>query len=487
MSFVPGSPSVARGVAISTGAQLGARGIHFLLNVVSSLALIRYLSPEGYGELVLVYTMTSLIGLISDFGLFKLAVREASRDGDAEGRVIGTTVVARLLLSLLAAGATQIFLAVMGATSEIRLAAGVFSLMFVTEALLTVVVSFHIRLEQQYEAFVRVAGELIETILILWLISRGAGLVPIVAAPVIGGLVAVSAAWLLATRRAGIRPAFGFGQLKYLLREALPIGPALIIAAIYLKLGAFGLILLRPTREVGLFGAAFQPIEYLLLASAVLINVLFPVLVRYEKSDKAKFVHTYQRGAEALVAALLPTAVLLTASGPAIVRFAFGADYLEAASPLVVLAWALPLLVISVWNGFLLLALDRQIITFRYQAVALAAGLAAHAVLIPTLGLVGAALGTLATALVVSTLSTAAVVATGASQGLWLRLGRIMVANALLIAVYTSLHHAGLSWWVAAVVAGSLYPIWLLVLRVVSVASLRGLTRRPVTEPRGLR
>ena len=55
----------------------------------------------------------------------------------------------------------------LGASAELLAAAAVISLLYFTEAGLSVVIVFHVRVQQQYEAFVRVVIELIETTLVL--------------------------------------------------------------------------------------------------------------------------------------------------------------------------------------------------------------------------------------------------------------------------------------------------------------------------------
>ena len=66
-----------RGVAVSAGAQMTAKGLHFVLNIISTLAIIHYLDPGAYGQYVLVLTSTMLVGLLADFGLTKLATVES--------------------------------------------------------------------------------------------------------------------------------------------------------------------------------------------------------------------------------------------------------------------------------------------------------------------------------------------------------------------------------------------------------------------------
>ena len=81
----------------------------------------------------------------------------------------------------------------------------------------------------------------------------------------------------------------------------------------YLKLDALMLAVLRTPREVGLYGSAYQPIEYTFLAAAVVVNVAFPlVAAAYGAGDHERFALLYRRGAEALVAVMVLVPVILS-------------------------------------------------------------------------------------------------------------------------------------------------------------------------------
>src|SRR5262249_27080229 len=126
----PGAPSVAppsNGVAVSTITQAGAQGLHLVLNIVSSLALIRYLGPDGFGGYIFVAITAAYAGLGSDMGLNKLGAREIARVPRDEDRILGSVLATRLSLAVLSLALTLGALALMGATGEVLQAAAVFS------------------------------------------------------------------------------------------------------------------------------------------------------------------------------------------------------------------------------------------------------------------------------------------------------------------------------------------------------------------------
>jgi O-antigen/teichoic acid export membrane protein len=435
--------SRSRAVMVSTASQLGARGLHLALNAISTLALIRYLGPDRYGGFVQVVTVAAIGGLVSDMGLNKLGVREIARDPSSEGDVLGSVLVARLGMGVVAVALTLTVMAVLGADAEVLAAAGVISLLYFTEALLSVVIVFHVRVQQQYEAFVRVVIEAIETTTVLILIAHQASLVELVAAQVAAATIGVALALALARRRLGYLPRPRRSGASGLFREAVPVGLALLLAAVYLKIPSVLLVNLRSSAEAGLYGAAYQPIEYLLLSAAVVINVLLPMLAQSHRSSPERFGQLYQGGSEVMLAGTIPVACLMVVGGPVLVRTAFGAEFAGSAAPLRLLGLALVPMVLSFWLSVVLLSGGHQRITLAYDLLALVVTVALCFALIPSYGAAGAAMVILLSSLVVL---GCALAATRHRLGVSLRrarMGAIFVVGALALVVGHSLVTAG--------------------------------------------
>lgn len=197
---------LGRRVLVSTASQLAAKALHLLLNVISTLAIVHFLAPGAYGSYVLVATVIGLFGLVADFGLGQLAVREIAAATHSERDVIGTIIVLRLGLSAAAMVGTQLVLVAMGQPEQVRVAAAVASLLFVTNAVLTaIVVSFQVRVLQQYDAFIQIGMACLETGFILALVASHASLPMLFLPPVVGTAVGTVAAYALARRQFGDR------------------------------------------------------------------------------------------------------------------------------------------------------------------------------------------------------------------------------------------------------------------------------------------
>lgn len=471
-----------RAVAGSVFSLVAARVAHLVLNVVTTLALIRYLGPAGYGEAIVVLSVAGIFGLVGDFGLLKLGVREVARRPETASTVIGTVVALRLALGLAAGGGAQLTLLALGASSTMRLAMLVLSVSFLCEAVCSVAITFHVSLRQQYEALARVVMEAVELVVLLLLISRSAGLVGLMAAPVVGASVGTALAFVCARRRFGLRLSFAPGTARWLLRESWVVGPAALLGVAYLKVDNVVLAALRPSRDVGIYGAAYQPIEYLVLGTAVLVNVLYPLLARWYSTDHHRFVRLYQRGTDALLAATLPVPILAGFVAPPLVDAVLAPRFGPSAGVLRLLSVALVFMVLHSWQAFVLLAAGEQRAMLRCLSAALVVNAALDVALVAAFGYTGAGIATLATSALVCCWTTGAVARlTGASLARD-SLFRLAGAALALTAICALALGAGLSWWLAIMLALAGYALALLRLGVADPAVLRSLTASAATE-----
>jgi O-antigen/teichoic acid export membrane protein len=464
--------SVAAAVTVSAAAQLGSRCIHFVLNVIAGLALIRYFGPTGYGDYVFVLTYATLFGLLSDFGLSKVAVRDMSRDGAKAGSILGTAIATRIVLALAAGILAQIALTIFGVRAELRPVIAVASVLFLVDAVLGLMAVFQVRLAMQYEALVTIAIQALDTAIILTLIQLNAGLFLIVASPVISGVLGIAIAFALVRRRFPIVLSVDPSRLRQLLVDAAPIGLTTMIVVLYVKTDAVILGLLATPADVGLFGAAYKPIEYVLLALMLPINVLFPLLSRWHGQNSRQFRMLYWRGADALLVLTLPLVVLVLVAAEPIVLTLYASDFTAAATPLRILALALPLMVLSAWQGFALLAGGHQRITVAYDVAALVLNVALNLALIPAFGYIGAAITAVLTSLFVAACSwTAAARWLDVRGEAPLRVVGVVIANAV-FAVTLVLGATVLPLWAVVPLAFIAYPVWLLLSRAVTRAEI---------------
>jgi O-antigen/teichoic acid export membrane protein len=221
-------------------------------------------------------------------------------------------------------------------------------------------------------------------------------------AMLIPGVVAIAVSLIVALRLS-IRltpdttgPPSGGLTAATFFKDVFPLGAAVLISALYFRIDVYFIQQWHGFQPVGGYNAAFRLVEALRLLPAAVMAVTFPLLVQSRDINLVRrigFMLAIAGGALALVCA---------AGAPAIMPLVYGAQYAYAVPAFAVLSLALPLF-------FLNYALTHQVIGWdghrEYLAIvtmALAGNIAANIVLVPERGLVGAAIATVITEVIVT-------------------------------------------------------------------------------------
>ena len=172
------SHSVARRIAFNTLAQGIGRLGNLVLNLIAMLALVRYLGAAGYGSYIFIINFTTLFGLIGDFGISQVAVREISRHTEKANSLLTMSTTLRLGLSSLAMLICIVIINSIEASVEERLGVLLASGVFLVQALGSFNSIFQANLAMQYDSLTNFISRAVDTSLILLFIAQGRGLLP---------------------------------------------------------------------------------------------------------------------------------------------------------------------------------------------------------------------------------------------------------------------------------------------------------------------
>src|SRR4051794_21841175 len=255
--------TLSRRVAWNTGAQALARTVTLALSVVTTSLLTRHLGVSGYGVYVTVTVYLPFFVLFFDIGLTTYVVRSLSTraaSGDLFREAIGlrlalavpVTVLALALAALLYGGEDD-------ATTRNAIAIGLPMILFVTVTSATSAL-FQARLQMDRVALSEVVGQLAATALIVAVVVSGVSIYAVVAATVVGTFVNAALLLVLARRIEPVRPAVAPRRWAVLLRRALPLGLALMIATADFPAGPLPLSPPKDSDPVGLHGRPDRPV-----------------------------------------------------------------------------------------------------------------------------------------------------------------------------------------------------------------------------------
>ena len=179
-------------------------------------------------------------------------------------------------------------------------------------------------------------------------------------------------------------------------RDIFPLGAAVLISALYFRIDVYFIQQWHGFQAVGGYNAAFRLVEALRLLPAAVMAVTFPMLV--QTSD----LHLVRKIGGRLAMAGVALAAVCTLGATVIVPLIYGESYAYAAPAFAVLSLALPLFFLNYALTHQVIGWDGQRAYLAIVTLALAANITANFLLIPSQGIVGAAISTLLTEIVIT-------------------------------------------------------------------------------------
>ncbi|MFB1490693.1 MULTISPECIES: flippase [unclassified Thiocapsa] len=404
---------LVRGGFGSLALKLGSTALGFLL----AIFLARTLGPEGYGVYAFVLAIVSLLAIPTQFGLPQLVVRETAKSQAAEqwGRMRGLwrwSTLAVWLFSSLVVVLAFVGLWLFGERlNELTRSTLVFGLLLVPLIALGDLRGAalrglrHVVAGQLPEAIFR-PGLLMVFCLVVLLTAPNE---PLTAATAMSLHALASAiafalgAWLLWRARPTeltTRPTPDYAARAWTI-SAWPLALTAGLQVINAQSGVLLLGLFATPDAVGVYKVAVAVGMLIAFGLGAVNLVVMPYFARlYIQSDRVRLQRLVTQSSQAILALAVPVTLVFVLFGERFLTLTFGPDYAAGHTALSILAVG-QLVNASMGSvGILLNMTGHERDTLRGVAIAAVANVLLGFVLIPLLGLAGAALSTAATQII---------------------------------------------------------------------------------------
>jgi O-antigen/teichoic acid export membrane protein len=226
-----------------------------------------------------------------------------------------------------------------------------------------------------------------------------AGVVPIAAALSVITSVNVVIVAVLARRMIGPPGPVHWGRLR-LLRMAVPLGVASVVASLYFTIDQVLLGWLVRPRELGEYAAAVRLLSTLVVVPGFVMAAGIPALAR-TGSDRTALSRTTGMLAHWLAVTVVPAAVALIVFADPVIHLLYGPGYAQAADLLRVLMVAALCCFIAIVLGNVLLVLSIVRVMIVFNLVSLVVNVAGNLLLVPRYGVAASAWLTVVSELIV--------------------------------------------------------------------------------------
>jgi O-antigen/teichoic acid export membrane protein len=316
-----------------------------VLTILFSAALGRMLGDHDYGVMYLLTSIATFIFVVAEWSQGAILIRDAARDHEATGNLLGSALATRLVLALIGCVVAFIGMSVMGYEMHTRLMAGLLILCWIPQYLAySVGWAFRSWERMDRDAILNVTIKLAMLLTTVTCLSLGGHLTVLMLTWSIAGCVGVVMALFMYKRLHMPKIVATAATMRSLMRSGAPL--VVMSLTIFLEPVINTNILFRLTGAdvVGWYGAAWVIAGSLLAPATVLSSAMYPRL-SMALGDKVEFKRTFDRSFRIilLLAVLGGVGTYLFANVPVKIiygdKFAAAGDNLRAFAPVLVLMY----------------------------------------------------------------------------------------------------------------------------------------------------
>jgi O-antigen/teichoic acid export membrane protein len=319
---------------------ISGRMVGILIAAGTSIFFARYLGSQRFGQFSSLYAYLSLFTWLASLGIEPILTREvARRRGDA-GIIVATGMVLCSFFAVLTSG-VAIFLAPFSGYSESMQRLVVFAAvdMLLLFPLRLPAIIFQADMKQWYVVFINVARQVFWFGAIVALAKIGASLPAFVLMRLAGAVLeTILILWYSAKF---IAPPYfiDLDRLIFYLKACVPLAFSSLLASIYLRIDQVMLHNLASDRVLGDYAVAVKVSELFEMLPAALLSALFPVLATYV-NDKTRSQAFTDRVFRYMMITAGLLCVAMCVGSKIVMSLLYGPEFSQSAKLLSILVWS---------------------------------------------------------------------------------------------------------------------------------------------------
>lgn len=368
------------------------------IGAVLTIWLARYLGPDRYGQLSYAIGFVSLFGALASWGMNGILVRDLVKFPDEKNALLSSSLVLRLL------GSTLSFLLALIAIRFLRPAdivaqwlVGIIAAAMIFQSSEVIEFWFQSQVQSRYAIYCKGLAFLVLSAVKLWLILIHADLIAF-ALVFLGEYVITAVILVLVFRGTGNSLCIQwrwYPQAKRLLRESWALMLSNVAVMFYMRIDIVMLREMKGESAAGIYAAATVVSEAGYFLPAVIVASAFPAIIRYRESDPEAYRISLKKLYFVIFWLAVCVVIPLSLFSGWIISVLYGVQFQDAGLVLAIHLWASIPLFLAVASEHYLLAESMHKFIFFRSFVGAGVNVFLNILLIPRLGVIGAAFATL--------------------------------------------------------------------------------------------
>ena len=407
-------------IALNASVSSAARVVELAISLVIIGLITRFLGESGFGDYATILAFVYIFTVFADLGLYSIVVREISREGADEEKIINNALTLRMAAGLIILGSAYFVSLFFPYSSQVQIGIAITAAGFWFLSNCQVLMGLfqkYLRLDKV--ALAELAGRIIQ-LAAVWIviyypaeIFGDTPLYGIVSALALGAILNFLIILYFTSGYLKLKPRFNFSYWKYLLKQSFSLAVSAILVMIYFKLDTIFLSVMKTSESVGIYSLSYKILESLIFFPAMVVGLTMPLMSKTFSADRQKFYSIVQRTLNFLVVIIVPLVVGTLFASEKIIRLVGGAEGF-ADSPMVlnILVFAIAMIFLGALFSNVIIAANKQKFLAQIYFLGAVVNVIANFIFIPKYSYYGAAATTVLTELLVTALMIAVIIKT---------------------------------------------------------------------------
>ena len=380
------------------GWLLGGKIVNMILSFFVSLATARYLGPDNFGSINYVAAYVSFFSSITSLGLSVIVIKEISMGKEDDNEVIWTGILMRFLTAVFSTIAVIALVSITDKSDPLMVKIAILeSIAILASAFDTFMYWFQGKLLGKYTSIASVVAYIGMSLYRIYLLANNADILWFAFATSVDTLLLSLILMLCYVRENGFHPKASVRLGKSLMKQSYHYMISGLIAILYSKIDQIMLKQMLDTYSVGLYTAALTIAGLWGMIPSAFIQSVSPILYKNAEENRGMFYKRLRQSYAGIWLLNICWSLGVSIFSYWVIYLLYGKAYLGARGALVIVVWYTGITSIGSLTQVYLATENKNKYVNYFALAGLVTDVVLNALLIPKMGILGAAIATLIT------------------------------------------------------------------------------------------
>lgn len=371
--------------------------LRILSNLFIGVWVARFLGPQQYGLYSYVIAFTAIFSGIAQLGLGNIVVRELVSKPSDRDNYIGTAFWLKMLGAVIVIIIVSIILplTIDNSTTKVFIYIIITGLFF--QSFEVIEYHFQSKVLAKIISICKIIQLILSSIIKVYLILSEAKLIFFVFV-ILFDTISLATSYFISYRFEKIQTFyknFNSSVARKLLKDSWPLILSSIVITVYMRIDQIMIKEILGEYETGVYSVAIKISESFYFIPMLITTSVFPAIINAKNKNEHIYHLRLQRLFDLMVIIALFVAIIITLCANWLIISLFGQEYQEADQILIIHIWASLFVFVGVASEKWFIVENLQLLSFWRGFTGMIVNILLNIILIPSIGLQGAAIATL--------------------------------------------------------------------------------------------